>query len=65
MSVLRFSDGVQVDTSGEYRTLKLHDGWYAVGRGRLCPCADEEEAIQIRDEWIADPIPTRRVSRRS
>ena len=51
MSILRFSDGIEVDTSGEYRTLKLHDGWYAVGHGRLSPCANEEEALRLCGEW--------------
>jgi hypothetical protein len=50
MSILRFTDGVQIDTSGEYRTLKLQDGWYVVGRGLLKPCADQEEAIKVRDD---------------
>ena len=52
MSILRFNDGVEIDTSGEYRTLELHDGWYVVGRGRLEPCADEEQAKAVRDELI-------------
>ena len=53
MSILRFNDGVEIDTSGDYRTLKLDDGWYVVGHGLLTPCADEEEAITVRDELIA------------
>jgi len=51
MSTLRFSDGIEIDTSGEYRILKLHDGWYVVGHGCLSPCADEEEAKRLCDEW--------------
>jgi len=50
MCILRFSDGINVDTSGEYRTLKLHDGWYVVGHGSLSPCADKEEAKQLCEE---------------
>lgn len=53
MTILRFTDGVQVDTSGEYRTLKLRDGWYVVGHGTLSPCADRGEAIELRDELLA------------
>lgn len=52
MSILKFSDGIEIDTSGEYRTLKLEDGWYVVGHGTLQPCVDRAEAIQIRDELI-------------
>jgi len=44
MSILRFSDGVNIDTSGDARTLKLDDGWYAIGNGTMIPCRDEEEA---------------------
>ena len=47
--VLRFDDGVEVDTSGEYRTLELHDGWYVVGRGNLIPCDDQANAIKTLD----------------
>ncbi|MFL6605757.1 MAG: hypothetical protein ACJ8R9_31150 [Steroidobacteraceae bacterium] len=53
MSILRFNDGIEIDTSGNYRTLELHGGWYVVGHGTLQPCADREEAIQVRDELIA------------
>jgi len=51
MSKLRFSDGIEIDTSGEYRTLELHDGWYVVGHGTCTPCKDEQEAIRrVNDE---------------
>ncbi len=43
---LRFSDGVDVDTSGELRTLQLHDGWYVVGEGLLSPVGSYEEALE-------------------
>ena len=44
--VINFSDGVSVDTTGELRCLRLHDGYYVVGRGFLIPVADPEEAAQ-------------------
>jgi len=44
---LKFSDGVEVDTSGEIRTLELKDGWYVTGGGMLVPVKDEQEAIQM------------------
>jgi hypothetical protein len=50
MEKMKFSDGVEIDTSGAYRTLQLHDGWYVVGEGLLAPCKDEEDAKQLRDE---------------
>lgn len=45
--MLRFSDGVEIDTSGELRTLKLADGWYVVGKGMCCPCNDEADAMKL------------------
>lgn len=41
--MLRFSDGISIDTSGEPRRLELKDGLYMVGNGLLIPCATEEE----------------------
>ena len=43
MSILKFSDGIEIDTSGELRLLELYDGWYVVGEGRLIPVKDREE----------------------
>lgn len=48
--MLRFNDGVNIDTSGELRKLKLDDGWYVVGQGMLIPVSSEEEADQIIEE---------------
>jgi len=47
MTKLKFTDGIEIDTSGPLRTLHLHDGWYVTGEGRLYPCKDEQEAIEI------------------
>ena len=47
MSILRFDDGIEIDTSGELRLLELYDGWYVVGEGRLIPVKDEEEGVEI------------------
>src|SRR5208283_379200 len=44
MTILKFTDGVEIDTSGPPRKLHLHDGWYVVGEGLLLPVADEVEA---------------------
>jgi hypothetical protein len=41
--MLRFSDGINIDTTGEPRRLQLADGLYMVGNGRLIPCATEAE----------------------
>jgi hypothetical protein len=47
MSILRFDDGIEIETSGELRLLELYDGWYVVGEGRLIPVKDEEEGVEI------------------
>ena len=45
--MLRFSDGVNIDTSGELRVLHLRDGYYVVGEGICIPVAGRQEAIEI------------------
>jgi hypothetical protein len=52
-TVLRFTDGINIDTGGPLRTLVLPDGWYVVGRGMLLPCADKEEADEMLVEMRA------------
>ena len=51
MSTLRFSDGVNIDTSGELRVLRLKDGYYVVGNGMLIPVGSREEATEIIKEF--------------
>lgn len=41
---LRFTDGVEFNTDGEYRIVRKHDGLYVVGHGYLIPCEDIGEA---------------------
>ena len=50
MSTLRFSDGVNIDTSGELRVLRLKDGYYVVGNGMLIPVEDRTEALKVIEE---------------
>lgn len=47
---LKFTDGIEVDTSGDYRALKLYDGWYLVGNGLLIPVDSEGEALRMTKE---------------
>ena len=54
MSLVCFLDGVPIDTSGEYRTLELDDNWYVVGHEKLHPCANQLEAIAVRDELLRE-----------
>ena len=41
---IHFDDGITINTDGRWRTLKLKDGWYAVGKGNCIPCSSKEEA---------------------
>ena len=47
MGTLKFSDGIEINTSGPLRLLELHDGWYVVGEGRLIPVKDEGTGTRI------------------
>lgn len=38
--MLRFNDGVTINTAGELRLHVEHDGWYVVGRGMCIPVRD-------------------------
>ena len=45
MSILRFSDGINIDTSGPLRVIQLRDGCYVVGQGMCIPVTDREEGL--------------------
>lgn len=55
-SILRFSDGINVNTSGELRPLELPDGWYVVGEGKLIPVKDKSEAKSLIKSMTEKPI---------
>ena len=44
MGMLRFSDGINIETSGPLRVIRLPDGYYVAGNGMLIPVADRAEA---------------------
>jgi len=46
-TMLRFNDGITIDTSGPLRTMRLSDGWYVVGEGMLLPAEDHDDAEQM------------------
>jgi hypothetical protein len=50
MSILRFTDGEEFDTSGPIRKEERYDGWYVIGENRLIPVKDEEEADEVMTE---------------
>ena len=45
--MLKFSDGVSIDTSGELRKLTLSDGIYVVGNGMLVPVDTNKDAEEL------------------
>ena len=47
MAKLKFSDGVEIETGGEFRIITLEDGIYVTGHGFLYPCKNYEEAQEI------------------
>jgi len=48
--MLRFNDGVNIDTSGPLRILHLKDGFYVVGEGMCIPVDSREEAVKFIKE---------------
>ncbi len=47
---MKFSDGMEIDTSGPLRVVKKSDGYYVVGEGMLIPVADRAEGeAEIRE----------------
>ena len=48
--MLKFSDGMNFDTSGKLRIDRRSDGLYVVGNGMLIPVNSVEEANEIIDE---------------
>jgi len=40
---MRFSDGMNFDTSGPLRLTRRKDGWYVIGEGLLCAVSNPEE----------------------
>lgn len=49
MAKLKFSDGVEIETGGEFRVITLEDGIYVTGHGFLYPCKNYEEAQKVME----------------
>jgi len=43
LNEIKFSDGMEFDTSGELHTEERNDGWYVVGKNMLIPVKSEQE----------------------
>jgi hypothetical protein len=52
---LKFTDGVEIDTTGELRIIKLADGFYIVGQGFLCPVDTREEGELLTKKLKGGP----------
>ena len=51
MSILKFSDGEEFDTSGELRLEHRSDGWYLMGNGMLIPVKDIDEGRELLKKY--------------
>jgi hypothetical protein len=47
MTRIKFSDGAQFDTDGEYRVEHRRGGYYLVGHGFLCPVTDKADGERV------------------
>ena len=50
MPIMKFTDGMMINTDGPYRVIRQSDGFYVTGHGFLCPVDSQEEG----DKLIAD-----------
>jgi len=53
--MLRFNDGINIDTSGELRHLELHDGHYVVGQGLLVPTKSKQDSENLIKKLKGSP----------
>jgi hypothetical protein len=52
---LSFSDGMVIHVHGEYRLVKLVDGFYVAGYGRLFAVESEKEGTELIEKLKRDP----------
>ena len=61
MAKLRFTDGVEFDTSGKLRVEKRRDGFYVVGDGMLVAVDSRKEGEEFIAEMKGDRVYDKRV----
>ena len=44
---IKFSDGLEFETSDDLRIIEERDGFYVVGKGWLIPVAGQEEGKEV------------------
>ena len=47
MGILRFTDGVTLNTDGKLRVVRKKDGYYVLGEGMSIPVESREEGKEI------------------
>ena len=47
MSILKFSDGMNIEMSGEYRIIEKSDGHYVVGHNMCIPVNSHEDGSDL------------------
>ena len=52
---LSFTDGMVIHVHGEYRIVKLVDGFYVAGHGRLFSVESEKEGTELIEKLKRDP----------
>jgi len=52
---LSFTDGMVIHVHGEYRLIKLVDGFYVAGYGRLFAVESEKEGTELIEKLKRDP----------
>jgi hypothetical protein len=56
MTKLRFTDGMEFDTSGPLRIVYRKDGLYVVGQGMLIPIDSPEEGAELIAKNTGDVV---------
>jgi hypothetical protein len=59
--ILKFTDGVVIDTGGPLRKIHLEDGWYVTGAGFCIPVGTEQEADETILGMTDQTLPLNRV----
>ena len=60
--MLKFSDGMQFDTSGELRVTRRPDGYYVVGENMLLPVNTSQEGVELIKELTKSREPEKGTS---
>ena len=47
MSLLRFNDGMTLNTGGQLRVVRKRDGYYVLGEGMSLPVDSRQEGLEL------------------